>query len=483
MGDSKKFQGGGETSNEGSTLDLSHGSTDLVPVVALVGRPNVGKSTLFNRLTRSRDAIVDDQPGVTRDRLYGRGRVGEKSFLVVDTGGLDSEEGRFNDLIRQQVEQVLEEAQVVVFLVDGEAGLVSQDRDIAGQLRQSGRQILVAVNKTEGEDSALAAAEFQELGLGQPLAISAKRGDGIGSLLDLALADYSSRSEPQDDTVPRIALVGRPNVGKSTLTNKLVGEYRVIVSDRPGTTRDSVRIPLVFRDRDYQLVDTAGVRRKSKVDEVLEKFSVIKTLQAIEDSHVVLLVLDASSEIGAQDATIAGMVQDLGRSLVVVVNKWDRLEGRQRRKIKDELQLKLPFLPDPEILFISALHGSNLAEVLPAAERAYLAAMAELPTSSLNRTLEAAVNQTPPPAKNDRPIRLKFAHQAGKNPPVVVVHGNQAEKLPDSYLRYLARYFATQYRLKGTRIRIIPRSGDNPFKKLKPKKTAFKKRSGRRRKL
>ncbi|MGB5705816.1 MAG: ribosome biogenesis GTPase Der [Arenicellales bacterium] len=455
----------------------------MIPVIALVGRPNVGKSTLFNRLTKSRDAIVDGQPGVTRDRLYGRGKMGDKPFLVVDTGGLESEQSHLGAMIRQQVEQVLEEAQGVVLLVDGKDGLVPQDREIGEQLRQGGRKVKVVVNKTEGEESELAVSEFQELGLGPPSAVSALRGDGIAEMLEQVLADFDVEQEDNEALIPRFALVGRPNVGKSTLTNKLVGEYRVIVSEIPGTTRDSVRVPLRIEDRDYLLVDTAGVRRKSRVDQAVEKFSVIKTLQAIEDSHVVLLVLDASSEIGAQDATIAGMIQDLGRSMVVVVNKWDRLEGRQRRKIKDELEIKLPFLPDPEILFVSALHGSNLAKIMPAAQRAFESAMAELSTSSLNRTLATALAQAPPPMRNGRPVKLKFAHQAGKNPPIVVVHGNQAEKLPDAYLRYLSKFFATTYQLKGTRVRIIPRSGENPFKIMKPKGTQFKKRTGRRRKI
>ncbi len=434
---------------------------------------------MFNRLTRTRDAIVDDQPGVTRDRLYGRGKIGDKPFLVVDTGGLESEQSRFAEQVRQQVELVLEEAQLVIFLVDGNQGLVPHDKEIADQLRQSERQILVAVNKTEGEESELVTPEFQELALGNPIAISAKRGDGVAELLEFALADFSADDPVENDAVPRIALVGRPNVGKSTLTNKLVGEYRMLVSDIPGTTRDSVRVPIQYDQKDYLLVDTAGVRRRSKVDLAVEKFSVIKTLQAIEDSHVVALVLDASSEIGAQDATIAGMVQDLGRSIVLVVNKWDRLESRQRRKIKDELEIKLPFLPNPEILFISALYGSNIAQVLPAAQRAFESAMVSIATSSLNRTLEAATTQTAPPMRNERPIRLKFAHQAGKNPPIVVVHGNQADKLPESYLRYLSKFFANTYKLSGTRIRVISRSGDNPYKKLRPKKTGFKKRGGK----
>ena len=455
----------------------------MIPVIALVGRPNVGKSTLFNRLTKSRDAIVDDQPGITRDRLYGKGKFGDKAFLIVDTGGLEAEQSQFGDMIRQQVDQVLQEAQVVILVVDGKDGLVPQDKEIGEQLRQSGREIQVAVNKTEGEEHELAVSEFQELGLGAPMAISAQRGDGTKELLDQVLREFDSDVNDEDAQTPRIALVGRPNVGKSTLTNKLVGEYRVLVSEVPGTTRDSVHIPIQVEDRDYVLIDTAGVRRRSKVEQAVEKFSVIKTLQAIENSHVVVLVLDASSEIGAQDATIAGMVQDLGRSMVVVVNKWDRLEGRQRRKIKDELEIKLPFLPDPDVLFISALHGSNLADVMPAVRRAYESSMVEFSTSSLNRMLEAAVTQTPPPMQNGRPVKLKFAHQAGKNPPIVVVHGNQAEKLNDAYIRYLSNFFGKAYRLRGTRVRVIPRSGENPFKKLKPQKTRFKQRTGRRRKI
>lgn len=455
----------------------------MIPVIALVGRPNVGKSTLFNRLTRSRDAIVDNQPGVTRDRLYGRGKMGDRPYLVVDTGGLESEPSFFGVAIRQQVEQVIEEAQLVVFLVDGVDGLVPQDREIAEQLRQSERDVVVVVNKTEGEDPQMAVSEFHELALGEPLAISAKRGDGLAELLEQSLAALPLAATDDENLTPCLALVGRPNVGKSTLTNKLLGEYRVIVSDQPGTTRDSVRIPLVYNDQNYMLVDTAGVRRRARVDEVIEKFSVIKTLQAIEDADVVMLVLDATSEIGAQDATIAGMIQNLGRSMIVVVNKWDRLEGTQRKKIRNELELKLPFLPDPEIIFISAQYGSNLSRVMPAAVKAYESAMASLNTASLNRALAAAVAQTAPPMRNERPIRLKFAHQAGRNPPIVVVHGNQAEQLPDTYLRYLAKFFGEFYKLKGTRIRIIPRSGENPFKRLKPANTRFKKRTGRRRKI
>ncbi|NKB61704.1 MAG: ribosome biogenesis GTPase Der [Gammaproteobacteria bacterium] len=455
----------------------------MLPVIALIGRPNVGKSTLFNRLTRSRDALVDNRPGVTRDRLYGRGRIGDKPYLVVDTGGLESEEGRFTSEIRHQVFQVIEEAQVVFFLVDYRHGLVPQDVEIANQLRQSSREIYVLVNKSEGAEPDMASSEFQELAIGEPVAISAKRGDGVAQFIDGVLEEFEVQEEEPDGAGPKIALVGRPNVGKSTLINKLVGEHRVITSDLPGTTRDSVKIPLRVGDEPYTLIDTAGVRRKARVDEAIEKFSVVKTLQAIEEANVVILTLDASSEIGSQDATIAGMIQNLGRSIVVVVNKWDRLEAEQRKKIRKELEIKLPFLPRSDILFISALYGSNIVDVMPAAKRAYKSAMVSISTSSLNRTLEDAVSQTAPPMHNQRPVRLKFAHQAGKNPPIIVVHGNQAESIPESYKKYLVNYFSKVYRLIGTPLRVIPRSSTNPFKDRNPKKVRFKKRSGRRRKL
>ncbi|MGI9310463.1 MAG: ribosome biogenesis GTPase Der [bacterium] len=435
----------------------------MLPVLALVGRPNVGKSTLFNRLTRSRDAIVNDQPGVTRDRLHGRGRVGDKGFLAVDTGGLEAGGGRLGAIIRSQVELAIEEAQAILFMVDAGDGLVAQDRDIGAQLRQSGVPVFVLVNKSEGVEPELAAAEFQELGLGAPFAISAKRGDGVEELIAAVLAEHADEPAPADDGVPRIALAGRPNVGKSTLANKLARESRVLVSDAPGTTRDSVRMPLCIDGERIVLIDTAGVRKKARVAETIEKFSVIKTLQAMEEANVVVLMLDATCEIGAQDATIAGMIQDIGRSMVLAVNKWDRLADRQRRKIKDELDLKLPFLPDPEIIWLSALHGSGLAEVVPAALRAYRGAMISIATASVNQTLAQAIAQTPPPLHRRRPVRLKFAHQAGKNPPVIVVHGGQAERMPASYRRYLSRYFARAYNLRGTPVRIIPRSGDNPY--------------------
>jgi GTP-binding protein len=455
----------------------------MLPVIALVGRPNVGKSTLFNRLTRSRDALVDDQPGVTRDRLYGRGRIGDKPYLVVDTGGIESDLDGLGALVKQQVELVIEEAEVVLFIVDASDGVVPQDLEIARQLRLSGRKIFLLVNKSEGVSASIVTSEFQELALGAPMAISAKRGDGVEGLMQEVLYDYVSAEYESEDDTPRIAVVGRPNAGKSTLTNKLVGEHRVIVSDIPGTTRDSVHVPLEVSGNKYVLIDTAGVRRKSRVEGGIEKFSVLKTLQAIESSHVVLMMIDASTEISAQDATIAGIVNEFGRSIVVVINKWDGLEARQRTRMKKDLANKLSFLPNPEHLFISALHGSNIGKVLPAAQRAYDSAMISIATSSLNRTLENALTQTPPPMHNQRPVRLKFVHQAGKNPPVIVIHGNQANSLPESYRKYLAKFFSRTYRLVGTPVRIITRVTENPFKLRNPSRTAHKKRSGRRRKL
>ncbi len=454
----------------------------MLPVLALVGRPNVGKSTLFNRLTRSRDALVDDQPGVTRDRLYGRGRVGGKGFLVVDTGGLAGEAGVFGAQVRRQVELAIDEAQAVLFMVDAVQGLLAPDRDIGAQLRNSGAKVFVLVNKSERLEAEVAATEFHELGLGAPLAVSAKTGEGVSELLERVLDDYAAGEDAPPVGMPVFTLAGRPNVGKSTLANQLAGAARMVVSEIPGTTRDSVRMPLRVDGQDFMLIDTAGVRRKSRVDETLEKFSVLKTLQAIGEANVVLLMLDATCEIGAQDATIAGMIEQLGRSMVVVVNKWERLASEQRRKIKHELQRKLPFLPNPEMVFISALRGANLAAVLPAARRAYESAMISIATSNLNRVLAQAVAQTSPPLQNQRAVRLKFAHQAGKNPPVIVVHGNLAEKLPTSYRRYLANYFSRAYRLTGTPLRIIPRSADNPFHGRKSSTSPFAKpaQSGRR---
>ena len=458
----------------------------MLPVVALVGRPNVGKSTLFNRLTRSRDALVDDQPGVTRDRLYGRGRIGRIPFLVVDTGGIESGDPRFGRMIEEQVEQVIEEADTVWFLVDAVTGLVAQDRDIAQRLRSGARKVRLLVNKSERFSASLVTSEFQELSLGMPLAISAKRGDGIESALLDTLGDCGEEAVgaelPGHPDIPKFALVGRPNAGKSTLINRLAGSPRMIVSELPGTTRDSVQAPLTIDGNDMILIDTAGVRKKSKVEETIEKFSIVKTLQTIENCHVVLLIVDASAGIGSQDAAIAGMVHDSGRSMVIVVNKWDGLDSRKRNQVMRDIDSKFSFLPDPERIIISALHGSNLQAVIPAARRACGSAMIRIATSSLNRTLAEAIVKTPPPLHNQRPVKLKFAHQAGRNPPVIVIHGNQVDALPKSWLRYLSRYFSNAYGLTGTPVKILTRVSENPFKRRNPSKKVSRERPGRRRK-
>ena len=449
----------------------------MLPVFALVGRPNVGKSTLFNRLTCSREAIVDDQPGVTRDRLYAYGMHNLQKFLAIDTGGLEAD-GPFAAAIRGQVESALDEANLILFIVDRRAGLVGGDISIGEKLRLHSAKVIVVVNKSEGIAAPIAAAEFQALGLGALIAISAKRGDGVGKLLDIALTYYPksnsqhNNSNPADadstddmpaTNIPIIALAGKPNVGKSTFANKLAGDLRVLVSDTPGTTRESIRLPLCIDGKKLLLIDTAGVRRKSKLGGAVEKFSVIRALQAIEHSNVVILMIDATGEIGFQDAVIAGMIRDLGRSMVVAINKWDGLDDGHRRKIKQQLRRQLPFLPDPPLIFLSALHGSNVDKVIPAAQQAYQSAMIEIATASLNRTLSQALAKNPPPLHHHRVVRLKFACQVSKNPPTIVIHGNRLHHIPQNYRRYLANFFARTYKLVGTPVKIILRNADNPY--------------------
>ncbi len=450
------------------------------PVVALIGRPNVGKSTLFNRLTQSRDALVNDQPGSTRDRIYGQSRLGRYPFLVVDTGGIDGADTPFFELVRDQVLQVLEESRLALFLVDSSQGLAQHDLSIADLLRRSGVDVQVLANKADLADRNTILSEFAELGLTQPLPISARRGQGVAELLERvedALGSVSEESAHARDA-PGLAIVGRPNVGKSTLTNRLVGENRMIVSDRPGTTRDSVRIPAAFQDQSYVLIDTAGVRKKSRIAETIEKFSVIKTLQAIEHAQVVLLVLDAVDGLNTQDLAIAGMIHDLGRSLVVAVNKWDGLERSHKREILKIADNRLSFLPEHERITVSALHGSNIAEIMPAVQRALDSALVKLSTSSLNKVLAAAVRQTPPPMYHGRPIKPKYAHQGGRNPPVVIVHGNHVSQMTPAYRRYLARSISRAYGLTGTPVRILTREKDNPFAAKGASGILYRNRSG-----
>jgi GTP-binding protein len=458
----------------------------MKPTLVLVGRPNVGKSTLFNRLTRSRDAIVADIPGLTRDRHYGHGRLGDKPYLVVDTGGFEPtvKEGVLHEMAKQ-TRQAVDEADMVLFIVDGRKGLAPHDRIIGEQLRKSGRKIILVVNKTEGMRSAVVTAEFHELGLGEPCAISAAHGDNVSELVELALADFASQHEEEKrDKHPKIAIVGRPNVGKSTLVNTLLGEERVIAFDQPGTTRDSIYIDFNHNDRPYTLIDTAGLRRRGKVLETIEKFSVVKTLQAVEDANVVVMVLDAKNEISDQDAHIAGFILEAGRAVVLVVNKWDGLDDYQRNTIKSEIARKLSFLLNfAKIHYISALRGSGMRGLLPSIDAAYAAAMVDLSTPQLTRTLLAAVEkQQPPRAGLSRP-KLRYAHQGGSNPPLIVIHGSALDKVSETYQRYLENTFREVFQLEGTPLRVVFRSGRNPYagKSPGPLSEAEAKRAHRRR--
>ena len=438
----------------------------MKPTVVLVGRPNVGKSTLFNRLTRTRDAIVHDMPGLTRDRHYGRGRLGDKAYIVVDTGGFEpvAKDGILSEMARQ-AQEAIAEADVVIFVVDGRAGLAPQDKRIAALLRERGAPVWLAVNKTEGMQEDLAVAEFHELGLGAPHAISAAHGEGVRQLVEDALAPFKPEPADAEDEPdhPRIAIVGRPNVGKSTLVNRVLGEERVIAFDEPGTTRDAIEVEARFQGRDYTIIDTAGIRRKGKVWESVEKFSVVKTLQAIERAHVVVLVVDAAQDISEQDAHIAGYILEAGRALAVAVNKWDAIDSEKKKDAKSDLERKLAFLDFAEFVPISALKGTGLKALFTAVDQAYAAAMAKLSTPKLTRALQAAVEkQAPPLAGKIRP-KLRYAHQGGSNPPVVVIHGTSVSAIKDQYKRYLENTFVKVFKLKGTPLRVELRQGTNPY--------------------
>lgn len=437
----------------------------MKPTLALVGRPNVGKSTLFNRLTRSRDALVADMPGLTRDRHYGHGRVGDRPYLVVDTGGFEprAKEGILKEMA-QQAEAAIAESDMLLFIVDGRAGLTPQDEAIAERLRKSGRPLLLVVNKAEGMNQGMVSAEFHELGLGEPLVISAAHGDGVRDLVEQALAAFPEEEEDSDDdSGPKVALVGRPNVGKSTLINAWLGEERVIAFDMPGTTRDAIEVPFERDGRAYTLIDTAGLRRKGKVFEAVEKFSVIKTLQAIEACNVVVLMLDASQDISDQDAHIAGFVVESGRALVIAVNKWDMVDGYRRDQIKQDINRKLNFLGFARLHFISALRGEGIGGVLTSVDKAYAAAMIKLSTPKLTRALQNALEKQQPPRHGLFRPKMRYAHQGGSNPPIIVIHGNALDHIPDSYTRFLERSFMDAFKLKGTPLRILYKTSKNPF--------------------
>ena len=438
----------------------------MLPVIAIVGRPNVGKSTLFNRLTRTRDAIVADVPGLTRDRHYGRGRLGGRAHLVVDTGGFEpvGAEGVYVEMARQ-TRQAIDESDAVLFVVDARAGLTAQDRAVADDLRRTGRKSYLVVNKAEGMRPEVAGAEFHALGMGEPLAVSAEHGENVSDLMELVLAGFPDAAEAQarEHGHPAIAVVGRPNVGKSTLVNALLGEERVVVFDQPGTTRDSIYVEFERAGRPYTLIDTAGMRRRGRVTETTEHVSVVKTLQAIEDANVVILVLDARQDISEQDAHVAGFILEAGRALVVAVNKWERLPAAERDLVKRLLARKLDFLSFARLHFISALEGQGLAPLMRSVDEAYAAAMARLPTPRLSRILAAAVQQQAPPRAGASRPKLRYAHQGGANPPRVIVHGTGLDHVPETYRRYLERFFREAFKLQGTPLRVEFRSGPNPY--------------------
>lgn len=444
----------------------------MKPVIALVGRPNVGKSTLFNRITKTRDALVADAPGLTRDRKYGDAQHGEHHFIVIDTGGVGENNIDIDAPMSKQSWLAAEEADLILFLVDARAGLVSADMDVAKKIRNLHKPAYVVVNKVDGLDGDSVSAEFFQLGLSKVFQIAASHGRGVASMLSEVLEPFEENSSDENLSGlvgTRIAVVGRPNVGKSTLVNRMLGEERVVVFDMPGTTRDSIYIPFQRREKNYVLIDTAGVRKRGRVVEVVEKFSVVKALQAISDSHVALVVIDASEGLVDQDLHMLGHVIDSGRALVVVVNKWDGLEKEQKEFVRKEINRRLVFADYAEVHFISALHGTGVGDLYASIDLAFKSANTKETPSFLTKVLEDALTEHQPPLVNGRRIKLRYAHMGGMNPPLIVIHGNQVEKVPESYKRYLQKIFRRVLKLKGTPLRIEFKSGDNPFDPRKEK--------------
>ncbi|MGN6093694.1 ribosome biogenesis GTPase Der [Luteibacter jiangsuensis] len=438
----------------------------MLPVVALVGRPNVGKSTLFNALTRSRDALVADMPGVTRDRHYGVCRLGPRPFVVVDTGGLSGSDEGIEGLTAQQVRAAISEANLLVFVVDAREGILPLDASILTELRRSGKPIIVVVNKTDGVDELVAMGEFASFGIAETLPMSAAHSRGVDTLVAKALPhlpDDRDDDPALEDQGIRVAIVGRPNAGKSTLINRLLGEDRLIVSDLAGTTRDPIRVPLERDGRRYTLVDTAGVRRRSRVEEAVEKFSVIKTLQSIAASQVTIVMIDARENLADQDLTLIGHAIEEGRALVIAVNKWDGMDSYQREQTQKALERRLQFADWAKTVFISALHGSGLRELMKAVIRAHAAATKELSSSELTRTLEKAYEAYQPPLVRGHAPKLRYAHPGGSNPPTIVIHGSRTKHIAPAYRRYLEGFFRKRFRLEGTPVRIDFRDGENPF--------------------
>lgn len=476
----------------------------MMPVVALVGRPNVGKSTLFNRLTRTRDALVADFPGLTRDRKYGKAELNGNEYIVIDTGGIDGTEEGIESFMAEQSLQAIEEADVVLFLVDARAGMMPGDYAIAKHLRARQKATFLVANKIDGIDPNVAIAEFYELGVDEIYPIAATHGRGINHLLESALEPYFELENEEDqiekvefdlledeieegepkqafsDLPIKVAIVGRPNVGKSTLMNRILGEERVVVFDMPGTTRDSIYIPMERDDQTYVLIDTAGVRRRGKVTETVEKFSVIKTLQAIEDANVVLLVIDAREGIADQDLSLLSFILNSGRSLVIAVNKWDGLSHEIKEKVKSTLDDRLDFIDFARLHFISALHGSGVGHLFESIKEAYACATQRIGTSLLTQIMQMAQDDHQPPLVNGRRVKLKYAHAGGYNPPIVVIHGNQVTSLPDSYKRYLMNYFRRTLKIMGSPIRILFKESENPYKDKKNVLTVTQERKRKR---
>ena len=489
----------------------------MTPVVALVGRPNVGKSTLFNRLTRSRDALVADFPGLTRDRKYGQAVVDDMNFIVVDTGGIDGSEEGIEVKMAEQSLQAIDESDVVLFMVDARAGVTSADIGIANHLRRQKKKVFLVANKTDGLDGDAHCADFYSLALGEIYQIAASHGRGVTSLLEKALAPFfeeltgkspEEESEDEDaaywaalegtdtdveaeedelsgedryaDLPIKFAIIGRPNVGKSTLTNRMLGEDRVIVFDLPGTTRDSIYIPLERDEQQYIVIDTAGVRKKKKIYETVEKFSVVKTLQAIEDANVVLLLIDAREGVSDQDLSLLGFTLHSGRSIVIAVNKWDGLDQDTKEKIKEDLERRLGFVDFARVHFISALHGSGVGNLFDSIQEAYRSATKRISTSMLTRIMNMAAEDHQPPLVRGRRVKLKYAHAGGYNPPRIIIHGNQVKDLPESYKRYLINYYRKSLKIMGTPIHIEFQEGDNPFEGRRNKLTQTQIRKRRR---
>ena len=473
----------------------------MLPVVALVGRPNVGKSTLFNRLTNTRDALVADFPGLTRDRKYGQAKFERRQFIVVDTGGITGDEEGIDAEMAQQSLLAIEEADVVMFLVDARAGLLPADQGIADHLRRINKKVFIVANKVDGIDGDSESAEFYKLGLGEVKQIAAAHGRGVSQLLQDSLApleadfpdmeivddiepeeeaDAEAQRQRLQDLPIKLAIVGKPNVGKSTLTNRILGEERVVVFDQPGTTRDSIYIPMERDEREYVLIDTAGVRKRKKINEAVEKFSIVKTLQAIEEANVVLLVIDARDGITDQDLSLLGFVLNSGRSLVLAVNKWDGLSSDVKDDVKREMDRRLGFVDFARIHFISALHGSGVGNLFESVQEAYSSATKRINTSILTKIMEMAQDDHQPPLVRGRRVKMKYAHAGGYNPPVIVIHGNQVDDLPSSYKRFLMNYFRKALEIMGTPIKIEFREGANPFEGKKNNLTLAQQRKRRR---